>query len=323
MNPPTAPILRRIGERLSCWQRLAGAMLVLVSTLTSTASATPIVTGIHRTGEGVVPVVSSRASLAPSAPSDPIDPYWRVVALPSVPPIIPYEAAVFSGRRGGIHVPSTWCNGADGIAGAGWVGLSLTTTNSLLPPARGPQSDYTTIYATTFTATEAGMVPFDLTATADNEVSFFVNGEITGWETLLPSIAGGSQIGTAQRNLNRLHRFQGTAFVNGGENTLYAVVRDRYLLDPRTNIGGYGQTGLFVAAVPEPGMLALAMTGVAVLLIGRRSRRQTRASRIASARGRRHERGGGFMDASRAARGAIGGVSRPSGAGLTRECTRV
>jgi uncharacterized membrane protein len=272
VNPPAAPILLRIGERRSFWQRLAGAMLVLVSTITSTASATPIVTGIHRTGEGVVPVVSSRASLAPSAPSDPIDPYWRVVALPSVPPITPYEAAVFSGRRGGIHVPSTWCNGADGIAGAGWIGLSLTTTNSLFPPARGLHSDYTTIYATTFTATEAGTVPFDLTATADNELSFFVNGEITGWETLLPSIVGGMQIGTTQRNLNRLHRFQGTAFVNAGENTLYAVVRDRYLLDPKTNIGGYGQTGLFVAAVPEPGSLASVLAAAACLLIGARWR---------------------------------------------------
>lgn len=298
MNPPTAPILLRIGERRSLWQRLAGAMLVLVSTITSTASATPIVTGIHRTGEGVVPVVSSRASFAPSAPSDPIDPYWRVVALPSLPPITPYEAAVFSGRRGGIHVPSTWCNGADGIAGAGWVGLSLTTTNSLLPPARGPQSDYTTIYATTFTATEAGTVPFDLTATADNELSFFVNGEITGWETLLPSIVGGMQIGTTQRNLDRLHRFQGTAFVNAGENTLYAVVRDRYLLDPTTNIGGYGQTGLFVAAVPEPGTLAMVLTGVVCLLIAAQWRRVRRPHR------RR-------------------GVSQPPGACLTVGCTRV
>jgi hypothetical protein len=261
-------------------------MLVLVSTIMSTASATPIVTGIHRTGEGVVPVASSRAPRAPSASSDPIDPYWRVVALPSVPPITPYDAAVFSGRRGGLHVPSTWCNGTDGIAGAGWVGLSLTTTNSLFPPARGQQSDYTTIYATTFTATEAGTVPFDLTATADNELSFFVNGEIAGWGTLLPSIVGGSQIGATRRNLDRLHRFQGTAFVKAGENTLYAVVRDRYLLDPRTNIGGYGQTGLFVAAVPEPGTLALAMAGVAVLLIGRRSRRHTRAIRTVPGRGR-------------------------------------
>lgn len=258
------------------------AILVLVAAMSSaSASAAPIVSGIHRTGEGVVPVVpasSSQSSRSQRAPTTPVDQFWQVVALPRTPVVKPYEAAVFSGRGAGFPVPKPWYQGAEGIAGAGWVGLRVETTNSLFPSAVGPQSDYTAIYATTFTASESGRAFFDLTATADNALSFFVNGSIAGQTTSLPSIVGGTQIGVEMPRLDRLHKFQGFADVNAGENTLYAVVRDRYVLDPKTNIGGWGQTGLFVAAVPEPGSLVLAMTGAAVLLIGRRFRRPRDAS---------------------------------------------
>jgi hypothetical protein len=269
------PIHRRSRRR---W--LSPVSLVLAAVLSSAVSAAPIVTGIHRTGEGVVPVVpvaasqSSRSPRAPTATPEPIDRFWQVVALPQTPTIVPYEAAVFSGRGPGFAVPQPWYQGAEGIAGAGWVGLRLETTNSLFPPAVGRHSDYSAIYATRFTASESGRAFFDLTATADNTLSFFVNGSITGQTTLLPSIVGGTQIGVEMPRLDRLHSFQGFADVNAGENTLYAVVRDRYVLDPNTNIGGWGQTGLFVAAVPEPGSLVLAVTGAAVLLVGRRFRRR-------------------------------------------------
>ena len=268
-----------------CITRSLALLVVLSPTIFTLppAAAVPIVTGLHRTGEGVVPVVPVAASLssssfAPLAEAVPIDPHWRVVALPGSPPVIPYEAAVFSGRGGGFYVPSTWYHGIDGLAGAGWVGLRLETTDSLFRPATGPQSDYTAIYATRFNASEAGRAFFDLSATADNALSFFVNGSLSGLTTLLPSIVGGTQIGTEQRNLNRLHQFKGFADVLAGENTLYAVVRDRYVLNPATNIGGYGQTGLFVAEVPEPGTLASLLAGVACILTARCRRPRPRAS---------------------------------------------
>ena len=96
-----------------------------------------------------------------------------------------------------------------------------------------------------------------------------------------PTIVGGTQIGVAEQGLSRLHAFQGYADVLAGENTLYAVVRDRYTLVAATNLGSYGQTGLLVTSVPEPGTLVPGFLGVAFLLIGRASRRRARAGRSA------------------------------------------
>ena len=251
-----------------------GPLAVFVALSAAAAAAAPLITGLHRTGEAMVAAAS--ALRAPSAPSVPVDPHWSVVALPEAGEIVPYEAAVFSGRGPGFRIPSTWYHGADGIAGAGWVGLRAATTDSLFPPAPGPHPDCTAIYATTFNASEAGRGYFDLTATADNALSFFVNGTPTALGTMMPSILGGTQIGFEQRNLNRLHTFQGYAEVRQGPNTLYAVVRDRFLLDPKTNIGGYGQTGLLVAAVPEPGTFLQTALAV-VLLLGARHVMRARA----------------------------------------------
>ena len=252
---------RRIPDRSPRWQRVFGWIVVASSWFLVPAAASPIVTGIHRTG-----VVAAPSSLLRSISID-SDPFWRVVALPETLPFPPYEASLFSGRGPSFYVPAAWYHGADGIDGAGWIGLRPETTDSLYPSNVGAQPDYTVIYATTFTASESGVALFDLTATADNEVSFFVNGDIAGGMTLNPTIIGGTQIGVAQRGLNRLHAFQGYSAVQAGENTLYAVVCDLYTLDPLTNIGGYGQTGLLVAFVPEPGALASLLAGAACLLI--------------------------------------------------------
>ena len=270
MNDAPARSPRRIPDRSPRWQRACGWIVIASSWFLGPAAGSPIVTGIHRTG-----VVTAPSSLLRSITID-SDPFWRVVALPETLPFSPYEASLFSGRGASFHVPATWYHGAEGIDGAGWIGLRPETTKSLYPANVGAQPDYTVIYATTFAASESGLALFDLTATADNEVSFFVNGDVAGGMTLNPAIIGGTQIGVAQRGLNRLHAFQGYSAVLAGENTLYAVVCDRYTLDPLTNIGGYGQTGLLVAFVPEPGTLAMVLAGAACLLIGAQWRRARR-----------------------------------------------
>ena len=276
MNHSPVRFPRSIADNHRRWLYAIGWILVGSPSIFGPAGAAPIVTGIHTT-----------ALAAPPPAITASDPYWRVVALPETPVFLAYEASLFSGRGPSFQVPATWFHGADGFGGAGWIGLRPDTTNSLYPSNVGAQSDYTTIYATTFIASEAGSAAFDLMATADNVLSFFVNGEITGSTTLLPSIIGGTQIGTEQQNLGLLHGFSGVADVLAGENTLYAVVRDRYVLDPVTNIGGYGQTGLLVSSVPEPGALTSLLAGTACLLIGAQWRRVRRPRRRRAEPGQR------------------------------------
>ncbi len=272
MKPSLLRSPRRNAERVCRWQCVVGWILVVSPSWLIPADAAPIVTGIHPTGIVAPPSPFQRSASQQSAVAA-SDPFWRVVALPETPPFPAYDAAIYSGRGPSFYVPSKWFQGAEGIDGAGWIGLRPETTNSLYPANVGAQPDYTVIYATTFTASESGVAFFNLTATADNELSFFVNGDVAGVMTLNPTIIGGTQIDVSKRGLNRLHGFLGSAAVNEGENTLYAIVRDRYTLDPLTNIGGYGQTGLLVASVPEPGALVMLATGIVCVSLGARWRR--------------------------------------------------
>lgn len=264
MAPPRSRSRRRCG---ALFPSLAAMLAAAACLAAPRAAAGPLITSLHRTGEAAPAVVSARRQTG--ILSAPFDPWWQVVALPEQGAILPYEAAVYSGRDEDFHVPGVWYHGRSGIGGSGWIGPRATTTNSLYPPITGPDTDYTVIYATTFSASEAGMALFDLAATADNALAFFVNGTVDGTSTLTPSIVGGTAIGTEQRRLSRLHAFRGMAPVVAGENTLYAVVRDRYVFNTLTGIGGHGQTGLLVASVPEPSSLAAAAAAAASLALFR------------------------------------------------------
>lgn len=278
----------RGADRRRRWRCVVAGMLVLSPWCPGSAGAAPIVTGIHRTGLAESPSTLRRAAVSTN------DPYWRVAALPEAVDFESHHASVFSGRGPSLNVPPAWFHGSEGYGGAGWIGLRPATTRSLYAPNIGAQSDYTTIYATTFFASEAGSFAFDLTATADNGLTFFVNGDVTDRSTLMPSIAGGTRIGAERVGLGRLHRFQGVADVRAGENILYAVVRDRYTLDPLTNIGGYGRTGLMVTSVPESGTLVMLLSGGLCAGLGagwRRLRAALHRRREAGQRGSADARG--------------------------------
>lgn len=273
MNQPRKTSFLRGAPRRTGRPHVTGSILVASLWMVASAGAAPIVTGLHRTGESV-----TRSGFA-RAPVKNVDPFWQVVALPETSGLKPYAAGVLSGRGPSFAVPAPWYHGTDGFNGAGWIGPRSETTLSLYSWSVGPRSDYTVIYATTFTASVAGSVDFDLAATADNALSFFVNGKISGSDTLMPTIVGGTQIDVEQQSLSELHAFRGRADVHAGENVLYAVVRDRYVLDAKTNVGGYGRTGLLVAFVPEPGgltSLALAAACLPIVTWGRRATRRSR-----------------------------------------------
>jgi len=222
------------------------------------AAADPVITGLHFTGENV------------PAGSGGQDANWMVEAWPidaPLTPSTPYNAYVFSGTGpGDENVPPPWFPGAPtghtnpGYAGGRWIGLRDNDATSVLPDGFGPiVGTYQTVYSTRFMASEAGTAHLWLLAAADNAVTFYVNGSISGANTNYPTISGGSMLGNRIQGLASLHAVAGDVPVNAGVNTLYAVVEDRF---GQTNT--YAYTGLIV--VPEPSTYAYA--GIAVLSFG-------------------------------------------------------
>ena len=258
--------------RRFCLAVLAGLALVVPA---ATASATPIITGLHKTGtEYAVPTGGQ-------------DSFWEVYAFPTAytGPITPgYQAWVFSGGAPHDNVPRPWYPGVGnggsnnlGANGARWIGLQQDNAVALFAGNYiPPQSDYSVIYRTTFQSDSVGTASFALLTAADNAISFFVGGSVDNTNPMMPTMTG-AQIGVEKQGLGFLGWVNGDAPVVAGTNFLYAVVRDRFqidVIDP--NIGNYGQTGFLVAAVPEPSSIVLAGLGAGVMAIGAIRRRLKR-----------------------------------------------
>jgi hypothetical protein len=257
-----------VARRL-CQAILAGLALIVPA---ATASAVPIITGLHTTGTEYA--VGSGGQ----------DSFWEVYAFPTAytGPLSPgYQSWVFSGGAPILNVPPTWYpgrgnGGSDNVGGNGarWLGLQNNDASALFPGNFStPQSDYTVIYRTTFQSDRTGIASFDLLTAADNAVTFFVGGTVDNTNSLMPTMTG-AQIGLEKQGLGFLGWVNGDAPVVAGTNYLYAVVRDRFQVDiDNPNIGNYGQTGLLVAAVPEPSSIVLAALGGGVMAIGALRRR--------------------------------------------------
>ena len=263
-----------VARRL-CLAILAG---LAVAVTTATASATPIITGLHKTGTEY-PVGSGGQ-----------DSFWEVYAFPTaytdIPgPITPgYQAWVFSGGAPHDNVPRPWYPGVGnggsnnvGANGARWIGLQQDNAVALFAGNYiPPQPDYTVIYRTTFQASSTGTASFALLTAADNAISFFVGGSVDNTNPMMPTMTG-AQIGVEKQGLGFLGWVNGDAPVVAGTNFLYAVVRDRFQIDViNPNLGNYGQTGFLVAAVPEPSSIVLAGLGAGVMAIGAIRRRLKR-----------------------------------------------
>ena len=261
----------RVARRL-CLAILAGLALAVP---TATATATPIITGLHKTGTEY-PVGSGGQ-----------DSFWEVYAFPTAYSggITPgYQAWVFSGGAPISNVPPPWYpgrfnGGSDNVGanGARWIGLLENDATALFAGNYiPPQSDYSVIYRTTFQASSTGTATFDLLTAADNAVSFFVGGSVDNTDPMMPTMTG-AQIGVEHRGLGFLGWVSGDAPVVAGTNYLYAVVRDRFQIDLiNPNVGNYGQTGFLVAVVPEPSSIVLAGLGAGVMAIGAIRRRLKR-----------------------------------------------
>ncbi len=253
-----------VARRL-CLVILAG--LAVASTV-ATASATPIITGLNKTGTEY-PIGTPGGQ----------DSFWEVYALPTAytgPITAGYQACVFTGGAPQGNVPRQWYPGVGkggsdnvGTNGARWIGLQQDNASSLFPgPFPPPKPDYSVIYRTKFQANSSGVASFSLLTAADNGISFFVGGTVVDTNAYMPTMTG-TQIGRESLRLGFLEWVSGDAPVVAGTNYLYAVVRDRFVIDlSNPNVGTYGQTGFLIAAVPEPSSIVLAAIGGGFLAIG-------------------------------------------------------
>lgn len=257
---------------LEACRALAAPLAAILAFTMPFAAAAPVTTAVKFTGMGY-PIGTGGA-----------DSNWQVVALPvdsTYQASTPYAAWVFSGTGASgteINVPTPWFGGPTnaGLPGYGrWIGLQQDNAISVLPNSGPhPMDYYTTIYESTFESTEAGSAFLWFRATADNAVTFFVNGTLTDTGTNKPTITNGSQVAARVQGLSTLKTISGTVTVKAGTNKLYAVVED--LWNPSSH--NFGLTGLIV--VPEPSTLssgAVAGAGLGITAIGRRLRRRPHA----------------------------------------------
>lgn len=262
---------------LSSWHgRPLTACAVVLLALAAPGHAITI-TGLNGTG------------LAYNATTAMPDTNWDIVALPSffTTTTAPYDAWIFTGGGGSTNVPNGWLGGGSnaGAEGFHWIGIQQNNTSALKPT--GVTNDYySMIYATTFTASSAGIVGIALDIAADNRATVFVNGTISLTNPDRPTIVGGDQIGDLiwntgggdgmPRAFAQLQEASGYANVVAGLNTLYIVVDD-YISTPGATT--FGSTGLLAipreGPVPEPGssmiFTMLAMGGTS--MVNRRRRR--------------------------------------------------
>ena len=244
------------------------ALVAAVTLGSLSAAAAPVITGFTFTGASV-----------PVGQGGP-DTSWMVEAWPvDAPnkPTTPYPAWVFSGTSTtDDNVPGPWYPGPPTgrtnprVAGGRWIGLQENNATSVLPDSLGATvGTYKSVYSTTFVASEAGTAFLWLKTAADNAVTFFVNGSVTGQATNYPTVTGGSQLGERAQGLATLKRVSGYVPVVAGTNTLYAVVEDRF---GPTNT--YAYTGVIV--VPEPSTYTyagVAACGLAIAGLKRRNRK--------------------------------------------------
>ena len=196
------------------------------------------------------------------------DSTWKIVALPgsfAAPEsqTVPYNSYIVATAPyvfiGGS--PAPWFGGGNqtGYEFNGITNYWISPTSTTASIAGG---SYNWIVAQQFNVEQAGWYDFNFNGAGDNELDFYINGNITNYlgDSQRPTITGGTQIGTRAGNFLQIWNFTGRAYMDAGINTAYMV-----LWDYGGDTGALIQQSTFTSAapVPEPGTWA-----AAALLIG-------------------------------------------------------
>jgi autotransporter-associated beta strand protein len=153
------------------------------------------------------------------------DANWLLVAVPSswTPPAsVPYPAYVVQ------TVPDTFVGGATGGVQNGYTADGTTsywiapqsTVNALVG------GSYNWIVAQEFNVVRDGVYSFSFGGAGDDQISFFINGTVNTSSSVLPTITGGTQIGSTYASFSTIGTLSGTANLLAGTHTAYMVLND-------------------------------------------------------------------------------------------------
>ena len=149
------------------------------------------------------------------------DPYWNIVAIPTGATNLPAPPYAAYNPQTSV-LPPTYVN-RFGYTNNGvtnyWMAPNATA-NTIIA------GSYNWIAAQTFVITKAGLYNFNFQGSADNAMSFIINGSITNTGTVLPTIVGGTQIGATINDFQNIYSFVGQAYMDAGTNTAYMVLND-------------------------------------------------------------------------------------------------
>lgn len=202
------------------------------------------------------------------------DSYWTIAAVPvsfTPPETIGYAAFVQQ------YIGTNWYGSTNtgfplslynGFSNSGTTNYWIAAQDSVNQLAGSGVYNYNWIAAQSFTITTAGIYEFNFQGTADNFMSFFIDGTISNTNTDTPIITGGTQIGPRHGDFETIATFTGSMFLAAGQHTAYMVLEDAGFL-----------TGALIGqstfqAVPEPSTYALgAIASVVTGVIARRRRK--------------------------------------------------
>jgi hypothetical protein len=195
-----------ISGAITCVTRQLPAPALLTATLALAAAAGPAqaftTAPVYGTGQGLS--VGAR------------DTRWQVVAGPAG--FSPPDSQPF-----GYNAYVSGSFGANTIDGVSYEWISITSDGN----ADSTEPNRNWILSQTFTTTAADDYSFDFQAGADNGLLLFVNGTIDNSNPDLPTITGGTQIGTTEiTSFPSLTPLSGLVNLPAGNHTLYAVLND-------------------------------------------------------------------------------------------------
>lgn len=260
----------RFEALLSCvvrWTLVIPAMFFLLGTFSFVSDQANAADIIYGSGEGTDPSTGVQRDL-----------HWTIAAVPvsfTPPETIGYAAFVQQ------YIGSNWYGSTNtgfplslynGYVNGGTTSYWIAAQNSVDQLAGSGVYNYNWIAAQTFTITTAGNYEFDFQGTADNFMSFFIDGTITGTDTDTPTITGGTQIGTRYGDFTAIGTFTGSLYLSAGTHTAYMLLEDAGFL-----------TGALIGpssfqAVPEPSTCAFGMIACAVTVFS--ARRRTKQSTL-------------------------------------------